>query len=171
LSAPSRFFWGPPAALVIGDRATIGAGVTLTVGETRSGFGRLVIGGDFFINRYSMIDCCIRITIGDDVRIGPHAYICDFDHDIRSGPSPKIGREHIGSPVLVENHVWIGANAVILKGVTVGEGAVVGAGAVVTRDVPRLAVVAGAPARVLRIRDMNNLPSRGDGPPQNSLRS
>jgi phosphonate metabolism protein (transferase hexapeptide repeat family) len=57
-----------------------------------------------------------------------------------------------GRPVIVGNDVWIGHGAVVLPGVTIGNGAVVGANAVVTRDVPAYAVVAGAPARVLRAR-------------------
>jgi acetyltransferase-like isoleucine patch superfamily enzyme len=54
--------------------------------------------------------------------------------------------------VIIGNDVWIGANAVILKGVTIGDGAVVGAGAVVTSDVPPGAVVAGNPAKVIKMR-------------------
>jgi acetyltransferase-like isoleucine patch superfamily enzyme len=54
------------------------------------------------------------------------------------------------APVVIEDDVWLGTNAVVLPGVRVGQGAIVGAGAVVTRDVPPFAVVAGAPARVIR---------------------
>jgi maltose O-acetyltransferase len=55
----------------------------------------------------------------------------------------------IGEPVVIEDHVWIGSRAMILGGVTLGRGAVVAAGAIVTRDVPPLAIVAGIPARVV----------------------
>jgi maltose O-acetyltransferase len=55
--------------------------------------------------------------------------------------------------ITIEKDVWIGAQAVILPGVTVGEGAVVGAGAVVTKDVPPFAIIGGAPARIIRMRD------------------
>ena len=63
------------------------------------------------------------------------------------------GDERVRKPIVVEDHVWIGRNAIIGGGVTIHEGAVVGMGAVVTRDVPPLAVVGGNPARVIKFRD------------------
>ena len=59
-------------------------------------------------------------------------------------------RKHIPAPIRIENKVWIGSGAIITRGVTVGEGAVVAAGAVVTKDVPRLTVVGGVPAKVIK---------------------
>jgi galactoside O-acetyltransferase len=56
----------------------------------------------------------------------------------------------IRKPVKIEDKVWIGFNSIILKGVTVGEGAIVGAGSVVTKDVPPYTIVAGNPARIIR---------------------
>lgn len=83
------------------------------------------------------------ITVGEDCDISWDVLVTDSDwHQLDDGPSD--------APVRIGNHVWIGAKAAILKGVTVGDGAVVAAGAVVTRDVPRGAVVAGVPARVVR---------------------
>ena len=114
--------------------------------------GKLVIGRRFFINHYAMIDCHQEIWIGNDIMIGPHAYIGDFDHDLGSGETPEIGSATMTAPVHIGNHVWIGVSAVVLKGVTIGDGAVVAAGAVVTRDVPRMTVVAGVPARVIKSR-------------------
>jgi acetyltransferase-like isoleucine patch superfamily enzyme len=55
-------------------------------------------------------------------------------------------------PIVIEDDVWIGYRAIVLKGVTVGRGSVVGAGSVVTRDVPRYAIVAGVPARKVGVR-------------------
>ena len=110
--------------------------------------------------------------IGDHVWIGPQAYL-----DARSlvledfvgwGPGARVlGSEHTGEPggvpiiqtdlriepVVVRRGADIGTAAVLLPGVTVGEGAIVGAGAVVTADVPDFAIVAGVPARVLRYRE------------------
>lgn len=60
------------------------------------------------------------------------------------------------APIKICDRVWIGFNAIILKGVTIGEGAVVGAGAVVTRDVEPYTVVAGNPARVVRVLERSN---------------
>jgi len=57
------------------------------------------------------------------------------------------------APVVIEDEVWLGAHAVVLAGVRIGRGAVIGAGGVVTCNIPANAVVAGAPARVLRMRE------------------
>ena len=122
------------------------------IGVTSRGAGRLTIGERLFMNHYAIIDCHGELTLGDDVRIGPHAYVCDFDHDIAVTDGPVIARAAVCAPVRIGNHVWIGANAVVLKGVTIGDGAVVAAGAVVNKDVPAMAIVAGVPARVVKMR-------------------
>jgi acetyltransferase-like isoleucine patch superfamily enzyme len=106
-----------------------------------------------FLNHYAVIDCHDDIAIGDEVMIGPHAYVCDFDHDIHLGSGATVDRRSVTKPVRIGDHVWIGAHVVILKGVTIGEGAVVAAGSVVTHDVPACAVVVGNPARVLKMRE------------------
>ena len=78
--------------------------------------------------------------------------IMDFDaHDIYYSDGTK---NNITKPITIENHVWIGAGATILKGVTLGEGCVVGAGSVVTKDVAPHTIVAGNPAKVIK-RDIN----------------
>ena len=92
-----------------------------------------------------------RITIGDRVQVGGNASIVDFDfHPL----VPEERREHFNdgaaAPIVIEDDVFVGMEALILKGVTIGEGAVVGAGAVVTQDVPPRTVVAGNPATVVR---------------------
>ena len=61
------------------------------------------------------------------------------------------GHQH--KKVTIENDVWIGANCLILPGVTIGEGAVVAGGSVVTKDVPAYAIVGGTPAKIIRMRD------------------
>lgn len=63
---------------------------------------------------------------------------------------PKEPADRLGAPIVIEENVWIGTRAIILKGVHIGSGAVVGAGAVVTHDVPSAALVAGVPAKVIR---------------------
>nr|WP_277929393.1 MULTISPECIES: acyltransferase [unclassified Lysobacter] len=88
-----------------------------------------------------------KVVIHDDVRIGPHARFHAAGHDIESPDFTETGADIVIGP-----RSWIGAGAVILPGVHVGEGAVVAAGSIVTRSVPDYAVVAGAPARVIRDR-------------------
>lgn len=82
------------------------------------------------------------IRIGNDVSIGPEATILTLGHDPQS---PTL--EDRGGEVLIGDRVWIGYRAIIMPGVTVGEGAVVAAGAVVTKDVEPFTIVAGVPAK------------------------
>ena len=87
------------------------------------------------------------LQIGSNVSVSPEAAILTAYH--------RHDRDDFGvesKAVTVEDHVWIGARAIILPGVTLGRGSVVGAGAVVTRDVPPLTIVAGNPARPVGTR-------------------
>lgn len=88
------------------------------------------------------------IRTGSDVSIGPEASILTLGHDPQSATF-----EDRGGDVAVGDRVWIGYRAVILPGVTIGEGAVVGSCALVTRDVPPFAIVAGNPARIIGERN------------------
>ena len=101
--------------------------------------------GSGYINGFSQIVCAKDIEIGNDVAIAREVIIRDTDaHDL-------IGCEHTKiKPVKIGNHVWIGAKAMIMKGVTIGDGAVIAAGAIVTKDVPKNCVVAGVPARIIK---------------------
>ncbi|MEH6582660.1 MAG: DapH/DapD/GlmU-related protein [Halioglobus sp.] len=110
------------------------------------------IGDNVSINRgvefYSDFFGGNSIVIGSDVIIAPNARFHAADHDL-SGSSFS----HSGKTIRVGDNVWIGASAIILPGVSIGDGAVVGAGSVVTRDVPENTVAVGNPARVIKTRD------------------
>jgi acetyltransferase-like isoleucine patch superfamily enzyme len=95
------------------------------------------------------------ITIGDRCLLGANCtiYTSDF-HAIE--PALRRGGPPAAAPVKLENDVWIGANALILKGVTIGEGSIVAAGSVVTKDVPAGVIVGGNPARVLKSIPVQN---------------
>jgi acetyltransferase-like isoleucine patch superfamily enzyme len=119
----------------------------------------ILIGSRSFIN--GSIIAAHRIEIGDDVMISWGVTLVDHNsHSISfSKRSEDVVNWRVGekdwshvkiSPVKISNKVWIGFNSIILKGVTIGEGAVVGAGSVVTKDVPAWTIVAGNPARVIR---------------------
>lgn len=88
------------------------------------------------------------IRLGSNIRIGPHARFYGAGHDLADDDFRDTGAE-----IVVGDNSWIGGSAIILAGVTIGAGAVVAAGSVVTRDVPAKAVVAGSPARVVRMRE------------------
>ena len=117
--------------------------------STRRPGARLTIGDDFGMTGGSLV-CDERITIGDRVWVGANAIIADTDFHpldpVRRRENPLAAET---APVVIGDDVFIGMNALILKGVTVGAGAVVGAGSVVARDVPPGAVAAGNPARVV----------------------
>jgi acetyltransferase-like isoleucine patch superfamily enzyme len=101
--------------------------------------------GSGYINRYAKIRCYSAITIGHGVAISENVTIWDSDtHTI-------IGKEdHITQPIIIGNQVWIGANATILKGVTIGDGVVIAAGSVVTKSIPDHCLAAGIPAKVIK---------------------
>jgi len=102
------------------------------------------IGNGTYLNRGTEIVAARKITIGRDCKIARDVIIMDTDqHALPNG-------ELVAKPVTIEDRVWIGARAIILKGVTIGHDAVVGAGSVVTKDVPPHSTVVGVPARVLR---------------------
>lgn len=90
------------------------------------------------------------VTIGHLVAISRRAFICTPSHDIGD-----IKRPLTYKPITIGNGVWIGAEAIICPGVTIGEGAVVAAGAVVVKDVPAWTVVGGNPAKIIKERPVN----------------
>lgn len=86
------------------------------------------------------------IQLADRVLIGPNATLVSVNHPL----DPADRRNLELKPIKVGTNAWIGANATILPGVTIGENAVVAAGAIVTKDVPASTVVAGVPAKVIK---------------------
>ena len=110
------------------------------------------IGENVFINRGVIITARERITIGNNVIIGPYAIINSGSH-IYSDPHKLIRDQcHRRAPISIGDDVWIGGNVTILPGVNIGPGAVVAAGSVVTKSVDDYSVVAGVPARLLKMR-------------------
>jgi maltose O-acetyltransferase len=105
------------------------------------------LGEHVFLNFGCVLLDVAVIEIGDRTQIGPNVQILTADHP-RDPRLRETGVE-CGIPVKIGRNVWIGGGAIILPGVTVGDDAIIGAGAVVTRNVPDGATVAGNPARVL----------------------
>lgn len=115
--------------------------------------GTLRIGDNVGISG-TTISCSEAITIGNNVLIGSGCLITDTDgHPI--DPEKRHAANYydyvVNSPVVIGDDVFIGARSIILKGVTIGQGAIVGAGSVVTKDVPPRAIVAGNPAKVVKM--------------------
>ena len=110
-------------------------------------FGKnITIGKDVFINSGCHFQDQGGIEIGDGALIGHNVVLATINHDL----NPKENRKNHYAAIKIGAHVWIGSNATILPGVTIGDYAVVAAGAVVTRDVSAMTVVGGVPARVLK---------------------
>jgi len=119
----------------------------------------LCIGDNVYINEGVNVVCNISVWIGNRVLIAPDVVIMDDDghpldwatrHDYwPKTPQDRLDRQ-IGAPIIIESNVWIGARAIILKGVTIGEGSVIAAGSVVTHSIPAKVLAGGAPAHVIR---------------------
>lgn len=113
----------------------------------------LSIGPGSYITGPLHVDLEARVEIGARVYMGYEVMLVTVDHHLGEAVQ-RCGRR-VFRPIWIEDGVWIGSRAVILPGVRIGRGAVVGAGAVVTRDVPAHALVAGVPAKP--IRDLNDV--------------
>ena len=104
------------------------------------------IGADCGINHDVFILGAKKIIIGKNVVLSARAMILDSSLDTENYSQVAFPK-HKSNAVIIEDGVWVGAGAIILPGVTIGEKSIVGAGSVVTRDVPPFTIVAGNPAR------------------------
>ncbi|MGE5499901.1 MAG: acyltransferase [Syntrophothermus sp.] len=122
------------------------------------GEGVIEIGENSYIGRYSLIQSSqnYKVVIGKNCKIGPNFSIwtqssyVDHDYNFNETILPKIGN------IIIKDAVWIGANVIISPGVTIGENSIIGANSVVTKDVPPFAIVAGAPANLIRYKKISN---------------
>lgn len=115
----------------------------------RCDFGsNIFVGDNFFANFNLTILDEGRVTIGDNVFIGPNVSIYTACHPLE--PEKRNTFDEWAEPVTIGNNVWIGGSVTILPGVTIGDNAVIGAGSVVTRSVPASVVAAGNPAKVIK---------------------
>lgn len=116
--------------------------VTLLPGYTATSIKNIRFGSDVLLSHQAFLQGAGGLSFGSRIMVGPRASFITAGHDL-------VTREATCAPISIEDGVWVGANATILPGVTVGKGAIVAAGAVVTRDVPPNVVVGGVPARVI----------------------
>lgn len=111
----------------------------------------IVVGNNVELNFGCVILDCAKVTIGDNCLMAPNAQIYAAHHPIDA--KHRRDDEHyykLSTPVTIGNNVWIGGQAVICPGVTIGDNSVIGAGSIVVKDVPANVVVAGNPARIIR---------------------
>ena len=133
--------------MLIGARVRIRSTVA-TIEFVTDADGTLEIGDSTFINFGTTIAASHSVRIGRECQIGPHCMFMDnayhsVDPEQRNVVPPSL-------PITIGDNVWVGARAIILPGVTIGDHSVIGAGSVVTRDVPARTFAAGAPCRVVR---------------------
>jgi acetyltransferase-like isoleucine patch superfamily enzyme len=149
-------FLGGRGRLIVGENSVVRGSIILELDTSE-----VRIGNNSLVNLGTIVDCVESITIEDDVMIAYLCILADSDghstrlsqrlQDLQLGRANRYEFTHAKrAPIRVCRGAWIGAHAIILKGVRVGCGSVVAAGAVVTKDVPDWTIVAGNPARVVK---------------------
>jgi acetyltransferase-like isoleucine patch superfamily enzyme len=135
--------------VVLGEGAHLHDDIVVEIGPG----GSLTIGAHTHIQPRCQITAYkSSIDIGQRVQIAPHCAFYSYDHGMVPGIPMSHQSLHSKGPIIVEDDVWLGVGVTVLSGVRIGKGSVVGAGAVVTHDVPEGAIVAGVPARVIKMR-------------------
>ena len=113
----------------------------------------IVCGRNFVVNSNSYFHGIGGIEIGDYVLIGPNVVISSGMHEYTQSKKPVMLQKIIPKKIVIEDGVWIGANVVVMPGVTISEGTIVGAGSVVTKSTEPYSVVAGVPAKRIKSRN------------------
>jgi acetyltransferase-like isoleucine patch superfamily enzyme len=146
----------PGVKLHIGPQATVRLGRWSWIGhdtKVRAHEGTISIGAKSVLGQECTLSCYQSIAIGRECIVADRTMMIDFDHGVVEVERPIREQGIYKRDVRVGNNVWVGYGACILRGVRVGDNCVIGTSAVVTDDVPDNAVVAGVPARVIRMRD------------------
>jgi galactoside O-acetyltransferase len=138
-----------PEHISFGREFLIGSNCKIYCQDPEAG-STLVIGRKVSLNDGVCInaDCGGQIFIGDNVIIGPNVIIRAANHRTSDLEKPIRSQGHVAGLINIEDGVWIGAGAIILPDVRIGEGAIIGAGSVVTKDIPPFSIAVGIPATV-----------------------
>ncbi len=145
----SEFYMTDNAILKIGNNVTIQDYAFFQLTKPNP---VVIIGDDVVIGRHNMITAKGKITIGNYTRIGAFVQILDQGHGFAKNDL-IMHQSAIIEDTTIGEDCWIGTGAKILKGVHIGKGCVVGANAVVTKDIPDFAIVAGVPAKIIKYRE------------------
>ena len=149
-------FFGRNLEIEISKRGTVRFGRFVWVGDgtkIRCHEGEVVIGPKTVMGQECTISAYKEVRIGEQCVIADRSMFIDFDHGMVEVERPIRVQGIYMKPVIVGSNVWIGYGAAVLRGVSVGDNAVLGTYAVVTKDIPANAVVAGVPAKVIRMRE------------------
>jgi acetyltransferase-like isoleucine patch superfamily enzyme len=115
--------------------------------------GKISIGEGSEINNFTNIDGYGEVEICKNVLIGPNVQIISYQHNYKNINKLIKLQGSVKSKILIEDDVWIGANSVIMAGITIAKGAVIGAGSIVTKNVDKYSVVVGNPAKRIGNRE------------------
>jgi len=138
----------PRAKMKIAGNPRIHPTASLRCGE------HIYLGKNSHINQY----CCIwasknsKIVLGDNLLMGPGVKIFSSNHSSKLG-IPMNVQPHVEKDIIIGNDVWLGANSVVVAGISIGNHAIVAAGSVVTKDVEERAIVGGIPAKLIKKRE------------------
>ncbi len=149
-------FVAPGVTFEIGPRGRVSLGRWSWIGhgtKIRAHEGEVSIGAKSVLGQECTISCYQRVAIGRECIVADRSMFIDFDHGAAEVERPIREQGIYKRDVRVGHNVWMGYGACVLRGTTIGDNCIVGTLAVVTRDVPDNAVVGGAPARVLRMRE------------------
>jgi acetyltransferase-like isoleucine patch superfamily enzyme len=116
----------------------------------------ITIGDNFFCNRYSNLGGGGGLIIGNDVQIGCNVNVMSVKHNYDHPTIPINQQGFTPIPTIIEDNVWLGANVVVMPGVTIHQGAIIGANAVVTKDAPPHTILGGIPARPIKKRKLRS---------------
>ncbi|OIQ30365.1 MAG: acetyltransferase [Bacteroidetes bacterium MedPE-SWsnd-G2] len=118
-----------------------GVGDVIIGDRTRIGLSNIIIG---------------PVKVGDDVRLAQNVVLSGLNHNYEKIDSPIHSQGVSTKPIIIEDESWIGANVVIVPGVTIGKHSIVAAGSIVTKNIPQYSVAAGNPARILKQYDFES---------------
>lgn len=138
-------FWGF-LLKKIGKRVDIMNGVIIMSPQ------KVEIGHDVLLNEFTRIGGQNGVKIGDFVQLSYNVTLVSQNHAYNDFSRPIKTQGYVGGPIIIEDDVWVGTNAVIMPGVTIGKGAIIGANAVVTKNVKPYTIVGGVPAKYIKHR-------------------
>jgi acetyltransferase-like isoleucine patch superfamily enzyme len=134
--------------ITLGERVLIQDSVVINANR-----GEVVLGERSWLGPFCLVYGNGGVSIGANVLVAAHTTINTVSHSSKRCDVPINDQPVLTDPVTIEDDVWIGLNAVILQGVTIGRGSIVGAGAVVTRSLPPWSIAVGVPAKVIGRRE------------------
>ena len=149
-----NFLWPLKFYIVKHSLKKVGTNFRFGINCVFSDHRLIEIGDNVFIGDKSTLTTVVPMFIGNDVMFGPEVMILSGDHNISVAGKP-MSAVHTGGinlTVTIENDVWIGSRATIMKGVTLGEGSVIGAASLVTKSLPPYSINIGTPCRTIKCR-------------------